>query len=81
MVGCTVERIGRGGIFTPQLLLKMQAWYNASQMRAHASEIAVQRDEPARQPAQEGVRNADHDALDDLIWAFVPSLLFASFTH
>ena len=29
------------------MLLKMQAWYNASQMRARASEIAVKRYEPA----------------------------------
>ena len=29
------------------MLLRMQAWYDASQMRARASEIAVQRYEPA----------------------------------
>ena len=28
------------------LLLKMQAWHDAAQMRARASEIAVQRYEP-----------------------------------
>ena len=40
-------RIEKAFDVSMDMLLRMQAWYNASQMRARASEIAVQRYEPA----------------------------------
>ena len=42
------------------MLLRMQAWHDASQMRARAGEIDVQRYEPAR-PDQEAVRRETRD--------------------
>ena len=40
-------RIEKAFDVSMDLLLKMQAWYDASQMRARASEVAVERYEPA----------------------------------
>ena len=40
-------RIEKAFDVSMDLLLKMQAWYDSAQMRARASEIAVQRYEPA----------------------------------
>ena len=40
-------RIEKAFDVSMDMLLRMQAWYDASQMRARASEIAVQRYEPA----------------------------------
>ena len=39
-------RIEKAFDVSMDMLLRMQAWYNASQMRARSSEIAVQRYEP-----------------------------------
>ncbi len=40
-------RIEKAFDVSMDMLLRMQAWYDASRMRARASEIAVQRYEPA----------------------------------
>ena len=40
-------RIGKAFGVGMDMLLRMQAWYEASQMRARESEISVQRYEPA----------------------------------
>lgn len=40
-------RIEKAFDVSMDMLLRMQAWYDASQMRTRASEIAVQRYEPA----------------------------------
>lgn len=40
-------RIEKAFDVSMDMLLRMQAWYDASQMRARASEISVQRYEPA----------------------------------
>lgn len=39
-------RIEKAFNVSMDLMLRMQAWYDASQMRAHADEITVQRYEP-----------------------------------